>query len=121
MQRVFATFMCLCLAGSAAGAAEVDYQRQIKPILGRCFSCHGAVRQKAKLRLDAVQLIRKGGRSGPAVTPGKSGESILIEAVLGKDRRRMPPEGEAAALKDSEIALLRAWIDQGARAADEPI
>ena len=56
----------------AAPAAEVDYVRDIKPILtARCSACHGAVRQKAGLRLDAGQLVRKGGKKGPVVVPGE--------------------------------------------------
>lgn len=103
-------------------AAEVDYIRDIKPILRtRCYACHSAVRQKASLRLDAAPLIRKGNKRGPVVVPGKPDESRLLDAVLGKDRPRMPPEKDAAALCKSEIALLREWIEQGARAPDEPI
>src|SRR5262245_15737334 len=108
---------------SAARAGEpVDYRRDVKPIFSsRCYSCHGALRQKAGLRLDTGALIRKGSRSGPIVVPGKSDESALIDAVMGKDRTRMPPEKEGAALTEKQIAVLRAWIDQGAKAPDEPV
>jgi hypothetical protein len=100
-----------------AFAEPVDYLRDIKPLLrARCYACHGALQQKAKLRLDTAAMIRKGGRHGPAIVPGKSGESVLIEAVLGKDRVRMPPEGQGEALSEKEIVLLRDWIDQGAKA-----
>jgi hypothetical protein len=99
----------------------VDYVKDVKPILTRCFACHGAVRQRAKLRLDAIALIRKGGRNGSTIEPGMSGKSLLIAAVLGKDTPRMPPESEGAALTEQQIATLRAWIDQGAKAPDEPI
>ncbi|HKB39268.1 MAG TPA: PSD1 and planctomycete cytochrome C domain-containing protein, partial [Gemmataceae bacterium] len=114
-----------CLVGvvSAARAGEpVDYRRDVKPIFSsRCYSCHGALRQKAELRLDTGALIRKGSRSGPVVVPGKSDDSALIDAVMGKDRTRMPPEKEGAALTEKQIAVLRAWIDQGAKAPDEPV
>ena len=53
----------LVLAGSATAAESVDYLRDVKPILSeRCYSCHGAVRQKASLRLDTAALIKRGGR-----------------------------------------------------------
>ncbi len=110
------------LAGPVAPATGVDYLRDVKPILAaRCFACHGAVRQKAGLRLDAIAMIRKGGRHGPAVVAGKADASLLVEAVRGRERPRMPPESEGAALTEKEIALLQAWIDQGAKAPDEPI
>jgi hypothetical protein len=114
--------LVLALAVPAAGAAEVDYQRDIKALLAaRCYACHGAVRHKAGLRLDAASLIRKGSKHGPVVTPGESGQSRLLEAVLGQDRPRMPPEQEGAGLDEKQIALLRTWIDQGARMPDEPV
>jgi hypothetical protein len=109
-------------ATSPAAAAPVDYLRDIKPILkSRCYACHGALHQKRKLRLDTAAFMRKGGKGGPAVVPGKSDESLLIDAVTGNGMDRMPPEAEGAALSAREIALLKAWIDQGARAPVEPV
>ena len=94
----------------------VDYLRDIKPILSaRCFSCHSALRQKANLRLDAAQLIRQGGESGPAFKPGQSAESLLLHAVTGtRQATPMPPKSEGEPLTEKQIALLAAWIDQGA-------
>src|SRR5947199_8944108 len=111
MRAALLTTLAVVLTAPALPAAEVDYFREVKPILSaHCFTCHSAVRQKAGLRLDAASLIRKGGKHGPALVPGKSGQSLLIQAVLGADRPRMPPESEGAALSDSTVALLRAWI-----------
>jgi hypothetical protein len=106
------------LFGTGGLAAEpVDYLRDVKALLkARCYACHGALQQKAKLRLDTADAIRKGGRSGPAIVPGKSGESVLIEAVTGNGRTRMPPEQQGEELTAPQIALLRNWIDQGANA-----
>jgi hypothetical protein len=110
------------LAAGMAPAAEVDYLREVKPILAvRCFACHGAVRQKAGFRLDAIALLRKGGRHGPAIVAGKAEESLLIDAVRGRDRLRMPPESEGPALSEKDVATLETWINQGARAPQEPI
>jgi hypothetical protein len=106
----------------SAAAPPVDYARQVKPILAaRCTSCHGAVRQKAGLRLDTAQLIRRGGEHGPAIEQRKSSESLLIKRVTGAEGwDRMPPESEGDSLADAEVAVLRAWIDQGAAAPPEP-
>lgn len=107
---------------SARGAEPVDYVRDIKPILSsRCFACHSALRQRSGLRLDAASLLTQGGKRGPAIVPGKSGESLLITAVTGAEGWRMPPEEEGDPLDAEQIALLAAWIDQGAKAPDEPI
>ncbi|MGE0609699.1 MAG: DUF1549 domain-containing protein, partial [Pirellulales bacterium] len=107
-------------AGGAAGAAEpVDYMRQIKPLLQRkCFVCHGNLKQQAGLRVDAASLLLQGGESGPAVVPGKSGESLIVHALNGTGGvSQMPVDGEP--LSPDEIALVSAWIDQGAIAPDE--
>ena len=51
-----------------AGAAPLDYQSQVRPILKeRCFKCHGEKKQKGKLRLDSLERILAGGESGPKV------------------------------------------------------
>ena len=64
---------CLAvLLAATAHAAPVDYARDVKPILKeRCYACHGALKQKAKLRLDTARSIRKGGTAGPAIEPGE--------------------------------------------------
>ncbi len=114
-----AVCMILCagvVAVGSAGAAEpVDYVRQIKPILKqRCYSCHGALKHQARLRLDTGESIRRGGESGPGVEPGRSDESVLIDRVTDiNPTQRMPPEG--APLTKEEINLLSDWINQGAR------
>jgi hypothetical protein len=95
-------------------AASPDYERDIKPILReRCYSCHGGVKQKGGLRLDAGVLIHKGGEDGPAILAGRGAESALVKRVLSHDDdERMPPEGKP--LPPDQIALLKRWIDDGA-------
>lgn len=104
----------------AVAADPVDYVRDIKPILKeRCYSCHGALKQKGSLRLDTVALIAKGGKSGPGLVPGKAGASLLVDRVGDPDESsRMPPEGKP--LTAAQVAKLKTWIDQGAKGpADE--
>jgi hypothetical protein len=119
MPRLLSLLAGLFVAISAS-AQPIDYLRDVKPILKeRCFACHGALRQKSGLRLDSATLIRKGGKGGPIVIAGKSAESPIIDAVLGRGRPRMPPEKEGPALTAAQIAVLRAWIDAGAKTPDE--
>jgi mono/diheme cytochrome c family protein len=114
------SFLTLCLTAlvpSALAAAEAppDYVRDIQPILTKhCSACHGAKKQRSSLRLDSARAIHLGGNSGPAVVPGKSGDSRLIQAVTGGNDEvaAMPPKGPR--LDAREVALLRAWIDGGA-------
>jgi len=80
-------------SGRAAQPARVDYLRDIKPILqSHCCSCHGALRQKAGLRLDTAALLRKGGDNGPALVPHNSGDSLLIDAITGNGKPPSHPE-----------------------------
>jgi hypothetical protein len=118
-----ATSVCLLVAMAwvqASLATAVDYERDVKPILAaHCYSCHGDLRQKSELRVDHVSFLRQGGSLGPAIAE-KSDDSLLIQAVTGSgDVERMPLE--AKPLSDDEIATLRAWIDAGAPAPDEPL
>ena len=111
----------MALAPPLLAATPVDYGRNVKPILSaRCISCHGAIRQKAGLRLDTADFVRRGGESGRAIEPGASGESLIIDRVTGRDGSdRMPPESEGVPLSADQVATLRAWIDQGANAPPE--
>ncbi|MCH2212251.1 MAG: DUF1553 domain-containing protein [Fuerstiella sp.] len=126
-QRCHTSFLCcvicLCLTVETTLAQKIDYENQIKPILAEhCFSCHGALRQQSGLRLDAFQLIRQGGDRGPAIEPGRSSQSLLMDAVLGTgDVEQMPPEDQGLLLTEEQVLLLRTWIDQGAEASDEPV
>ena len=107
-------------APAAEAKAAVDFSRDIRPILeGRCFECHGPKKQKSGLRLDRRSTILKGGDSGkPALTPGQSAASLLIQKVTSTDAEEvMPPKGDK--LSAEQIALLKAWIDHGATMPDD--
>ena len=108
--------MVLLASGMARGA--VDYERDIKPLLrGRCYACHGALKQKAGLRLDTVALMKKGGESGEAVAAGDPAKSILIERVMESDAdERMPPKHEGEPFTPAQVRMLREWIASGAPA-----
>ena len=97
--------------GSSAWA--VDYLTEVKPLLKeRCFACHGALKQKAGLRLDTMAAMQKGGDEGTVL--GKD-HSLLLDRVTSTSKKeRMPPEGEGAMLKPHEVALLKEWLAAGA-------
>ncbi|AMV37309.1 PSD1 and planctomycete cytochrome C domain-containing protein [Planctomyces sp. SH-PL62] len=93
------------------------FEARVRPVLiENCYPCHSAQAAKSKggLRLDDREATRAGGDSGPAVTPGRPDESLLIQAVEHADDGEvapMPPKGK---LPDEAIADLRRWIEQGA-------
>jgi Planctomycete cytochrome C len=69
----------LGLLALTSSAWAVDYATQIKPLLKqKCYACHGALKQKAGLRLDTVQLLMKGGESGSAA-------KLILERVTAKE------------------------------------
>ncbi|HET6576063.1 MAG TPA: PSD1 and planctomycete cytochrome C domain-containing protein [Fimbriiglobus sp.] len=112
MNRLLAATLVLLSATGLSAAGPVDYLRDIKPLLKqRCYACHGALKQKGKLRLDTVAAMTVGGRNGPAVSPGDLPGSILLERVSDPDHR-MPPIGKP--LTETQIALLKGWIQHGA-------
>ncbi|MEE2990689.1 MAG: PSD1 and planctomycete cytochrome C domain-containing protein [Planctomycetota bacterium] len=93
---------------------QVDFKNQVWPLLEtHCFSCHGPTRQEGGLRLDARQVVIKGGTSGPAIVPGNLTESMLYQRVMSDAAGdQMPLEAEA--LGEEQLQLLRRWIEQGA-------
>src|SRR5882672_2829702 len=61
---------------------NVDFAKEIKPSLeSSCIKCHGRGRTKGDLSIENRETLLKGGETGPAIIPGKSGESHLIELV----------------------------------------
>ncbi|MGC3961535.1 MAG: DUF1549 domain-containing protein [Verrucomicrobiota bacterium] len=110
----------LVASGLNAADTSVDYQRQIKPVLKeRCYACHGVLKQEAGLRLDTVVFAAKGGNDGAVIVPTDPTKSTLVHRITSTDEGdRMPPEGEP--LKAEEIAVIKSWIEQGAKGpADE--
>lgn len=103
------------LAFTSLPALAVDYEKDIKPLLKeRCYTCHGALKQKADLRLDTAAAMRKGGDGGDIL----AGEhSLLLERVTTTDKHdRMPPEGEGSLLTSEQVTKLKAWIAAGSPA-----
>ena len=92
------------------------YGDVVQPLLQtKCYSCHGANKQKGKLRLDQQEFILKGGKDGKVIKPGKADESEMIERLLLPltDEDHMPPK-EKKQLTPSEISLLHWWVNTGA-------
>ena len=110
-----AFIVVLATTFGARAAVKIDFKREVQPIFEqRCYECHGEKKQKSGLRLDRKAAAFKGGDSGkPAIVSGKSADSPLLQRLLSQDPdEKMPPKGEP--LTDAQVALLRAWIDQGA-------
>ncbi len=111
--RYLSVFAIFLVPGIARAADEVDYGRDIRPILSnKCFKCHGPATQKAKLRLDD----RAAAIGKDAIVPGKPDDSELLKRLTlpDSDERRMPPVEIGDRLTPDQVAKLTAWIKQGA-------
>lgn len=113
----FRLLLLLLMAAPAAGRAELSFNQDIRPILAdACFHCHGPDpgTRKAGLRFDTEAGFFDPS-SGPTVIKGKPDESPLYQRLISTDPEEiMPPPESHKVLKPAEIALLRAWITEGA-------
>jgi mono/diheme cytochrome c family protein len=97
----------------AAASGPVDFHKDIQPIIeASCVKCHGKGRGQGGFMFETRESLLKGGDSGAAVVIGDSANSLLIEMVSGLDPDNVMPQ-KGKKLTSHEVALLRAWIDQG--------
>jgi uncharacterized membrane protein/mono/diheme cytochrome c family protein len=92
------------------------YTDIIQPMLqSKCYSCHGAEKQKGKLRLDEPEFIMKGGKNGEAIRAGAAEQGELMKRLLlpREHDDHMPPK-EKSQLSENELALIHWWIASGA-------
>ncbi|MFT5471608.1 MAG: hypothetical protein ACI8UO_006743 [Verrucomicrobiales bacterium] len=113
--------IALFLTAGFGISAPPDYAEEIKPLLkNRCWNCHGSLKQKAGLRLDAGSLIHAGADGASILEMSAPAESELIFRLTTDDPdERMPPEGTPLSAK--QVELLKAWIAAGAPYPEDEI
>lgn len=93
----------------------IDYATHVEPILdNKCTTCHSGANKKGRLDLSSYEALQKGGKNGPAIVPGRPDESLLIKLSGHTQKPVMPPVDEEP-LTPQELALLKAWIQQGGK------
>jgi mono/diheme cytochrome c family protein len=101
-------------AGAAGAPALVVYERDVRPVLkAHCFHCHGedGTREGGlDVRLRRL-IVEAGGKSGPAVVPGKPDESRLYQLVRDGE---MPRGDDEKRLPEADVLTIRRWIEGGA-------
>ncbi len=112
----------LLLAGLANTRAEVNYERQIAPILrAYCAGCHNDKDLEGDLSVETFSQLRDGGEEkGDPLKPGDPDHSFLIRAIEKQARPKMPPKDEPQ-VPAAELALLRQWIAEGAPGPAEDV
>ncbi len=98
----------------------VNYARDVRPILSdNCFACHGPDNHKRKggLRFDTKDgAFTKLESGNTAIVPGKPDDSELVDRINSEDPDlRMPPAKSGKQLTASQVAVLRRWVEQGAK------
>ena len=104
--------------GCFESPAMAEFENRVRPVLAdRCLKCHGPRKQESNLRLDSRAAMMQGGDSGPAIVPGRPGESLLVKAIRHEGDLEMPPDSRLA---DDQVATLSRWIADGAIWPAEP-
>ena len=99
---------------------DVHFLNHVLPIFeAKCISCHGSKQAGGLKILDADNLKRGGDSGSPAVTPGQTMRSQLLERVTsGDESLRMPLDDHP--LSRNEIDHLRKWIMSGGHVPAAP-
>ena len=120
MKLIHCIRVSVFLGGSVAAAVSAaeppKFESDILPIFtAHCLGCHSGPKAQAGLDLRTLETLLKGGKTGPAVLPGSSDKSLLVEKITS---RSMPPVEPK--LNDQQIAAIREWIDKGDIAKSAP-
>jgi len=106
---ILCTFAGLLQLG-AAHAADLDFARDIRPILSdKCYNCHGPDKkaQKGKLQLHD--------RAGVMESGVLSDGEMLARLTSEDPDERMPPAKSNRVLSDEDRAKLMRWLKEGAK------
>jgi mono/diheme cytochrome c family protein len=95
------------------GGGGVDYATQIQPIFtNNCAPCHTSSPYQNNFNLTSYASVMQGDSdNGPVIVAGDADNSLLVGRLEATAGSVMPPGG---ALLQSQIDLIRQWIDEGA-------
>lgn len=118
MKRFLVLSLLLACCLPSLHAEEItapSYSQHIAPILKKyCVGCHNDFDAEGKFAAETYAQLQQGSQSGPVFLAGQSESSRMIRLITGEAEPRMPPKGNEAPTK-AEIALLKSWIDAGAK------
>lgn len=111
--------LCLLLVFATAASADVDFNREVRPILSdNCFQCHGPdeKRRMAGLRLDTKEGTFAETKRGALIVPGDPSKSLIFQRLTHSEpARKMPPPASNRQLTGKQIETVRQWIAEGAK------
>lgn len=117
---LFAFVSFACFAGQLTAAETPDFAKHIAPLFQQyCLDCHGKQDPEGGLVMETHADLLKGGDTGAAIVPGKGADSLLVKFLEGRSgkegKNQFMPPGKKKHLEPAEIALIKAWIDAGAK------
>jgi WD40 repeat protein len=95
----------------------VSFHKQVRPILqANCFGCHQPAKARGDYVMTSFDKLVAGGESGQAAIVAKHPEQskLIADISLTDGKAKMPPDGKKP-LSDSEIALVKRWVAEGAK------
>jgi len=98
-------------------ADPISYEKDVAPVLGaKCRVCHEGKTLEGDYDMGTYAAVMKGGKRGTKViVPGKADASFLWTSSSHRVKPIMPPKSESNPLTPEEVAVLKLWIDQGAK------
>jgi hypothetical protein len=95
-------------------ASTPGFTSDVQPILQKnCLPCHSADKHKGHLVIETYASLMAGGKHGNTVVPGNSTDSRMVAMLEGRVHPRMPDDKPP--LPPDQIAIIKAWIDAGAK------
>ena len=113
-----AILVCVIMLGGCS-PRNVSFSADVQPILKQyCLECHVPGRpgyDASGFDMSSYETVMKGGKFGTFVIPGDPFTSTLNMLVEGRadPSIRMPHGGDK--LNDRDIAILRVWVQEGAK------
>jgi WD40 repeat protein len=95
----------------------MSFEKDIAPLFAaKCRVCHEGKNLEGQYDMSTYALTMKGGKRGSKViVPGKAEESFLWMSSSHRVKPIMPPKSESNPLSPEEVAVLKRWIDEGAK------
>ena len=106
----FSLFLNSSLLNGQDETPRVDFVSDIKPILeNNCVRCHGPEEAEGSCRVDQKDDAME------YIEPGDAESSPIYEYLISEEESEMmPPPDDGGPLDDSDIQLIKTWIDEGA-------
>lgn len=97
----------------APATRPVDFVKDIQPIFeSSCVQCHGRGKAKGSFSMETREDFLLGGDAGAPAVAGQSAEALVVEMISGLNPDNVMPQ-KGKKLTREQVALFRAWIDQG--------